>query len=517
MQGKKLQIMLIVVAVLLALVVAPVAAQDSEVVVAVAIEPVSMDAWRGFAETGGPGFLNVVEQLVTRNFETGELVPVLASSWEQIDDSTLQFTLREGVTFHDGSPLNAEAAVVSINYMFDEDNAFDILDFVGAALTAEVVDEYSFTVSSPEPDPTLANKMYFVTLSSAQQILDAPDTYATELIGTGPYRFVEWRRGESLIYEANPDWWGLSDPDAAGGAVSFDRAVYRFLEEDQVRSAAVQAGEVDIAQFITPEQCAESDANPDTRCLNLPSVETIFIRMDTNSPMFSDIRVRQAFQMAIDKALIIETLLGGAATLTGQIVNETALGHNPNLEPYAYDPDEAAALLEAAAADGVPVDLEVTLGARVGVFAGVEEVIQAVANMLSEVGFNVTTEFLDAEGFGEVMLVNIKDVPESRNFVAIHVHGNEILDLAVSYNFYYSCDGILSTYCNEEAEALWLEAQGLAGDDRDALLQQVNQIIHDDVAVGYIGHLNLAYAVSNAVNWEAGLDHRLQAKEMSPS
>lgn len=496
---------------------APVVAQDNEIVVAVAIEPVSMDAWRGFAETGGPGFLNVVEQLVTRDFETGELVPVLATSWEQLDDSTLQFTLREGVSFHDGSPLNAEAAVVSINYMFDEDNAFDILDFVGAPLTAEVVDEYTFTVSSPDPDPTLVNKMYFVTISSAQQIQEAPDTYATELVGTGPFRFAEWRRGESIIYEANPDWWGLADAEAAGGSVAYDRAVYRFLEEAQVRSAAVQAGEVDIAQFITPEQCVEADANAATRCLTQPSVETIFIRMDTNSPMFSDVRVRRAFQLAIDKELIIEALLGGAATSTGQIVNETALGHNPGIEAYPYDPDEAMALLEAAAADGVPVDLEVTLGARVGVFAGVEEVIQAVASMLTDVGFNVTTEFLDAEGFGEVMLVNIKDVPEDRNFVAIHVHGNEILDLAVSYNFYYSCDGILSVYCNTEAEALWQQAQTLSGDERDSVLQQVNQIIHDDVAAGYIGHLNLAYAVSNDVDWTVGLDHRLQVKEMSPS
>ena len=77
-----------------------------------------MDAWRGFAETGGPGFLNVVEQLITRDFASGEMVPLLATAWELVDDRTIQFTLREGVSFHDGSAFNAEAAAASINHTF---------------------------------------------------------------------------------------------------------------------------------------------------------------------------------------------------------------------------------------------------------------------------------------------------------------------------------------------------------------------------------------------------------------
>ena len=173
-------------------------------------------------------------------------------------------------------------------------------------------------------------------------------------------------------------------------------------------------------------------------------------------------------------------------------------------------------MLEEAAADGVPVDLEVTLGARNGVFPGVDETMQAVANMLTEVGFNVTIQFFDPEGFGEVMLINISEVPEDRNFVAIHVHGNEILDFATSYRFYYSCDGILSVYCNEDAEDLWLGALPLSGEERDAQLQALNQVIYDDVGVGYIGHLDLAYLVSNGVDWSLELDLRLEAKEMTP-
>jgi peptide/nickel transport system substrate-binding protein len=489
---------------------------SGEVVIAVAIEPVSMDAWRAFGETGAPGFRSVVEQLVALDFGTGDIRPLLATSWERLDDKTIRFKLREGVTFHDGSPFNAEAAAASINWTFDEENAFDLLDFLGP-MSAEAVDEYTLDVSTPEQDPLLLQKMEFVAISSGKQLAEDPDSYHTTLIGTGPYKFAEWNKGESLVYEANPEWWGIANPADARGAISFEKGTYRVLAEDQVRTASVLADEVDIAQFVTPEQCQTIEDNGGTHCISAPSVETIFIRMDTNSPMLRDVRVRKALQLAIDKELIIETLLGGAATPAGQIVNATAAGHNPDLAPYPYDPEYAKFLLSEAQADGIPVDMEITLGARTGVFAGIEEVMQAVANMLTEVGFSVTTQFYDPEAFGQVMLVNIKDVPEDRNFVGIHLHGNEILDFATSYNYYYSCDGILSVYCNEEAEQLWLDALPMSGDARDKQLQELNKVLYDDYPVGYIGHLDLAYGVSDELDWRVDLDHRLYLKEMSPA
>ena len=485
-----------------------------EVVIAVGIEPVSMDAWRSFAGTGGPGFRNAVEQLVNRDFTTGEFVPLLATSWERVNDTTVRFTLRQGVTFHDGSPFNAEAAAASINHTFDEENAFDLLDFLGI-MSAEAVDEYTLDVSTPEPDPILLGKVEWVGISSAKQLAEDPDSYHTNLIGTGPYIFVEWRKGQSIHYEANPDWWGLDDPDAARGSQTFQKATYRFLQEDQVRVSAVQAGEVDLAQFVTPEQCQTLDADADSSCLSAASVETIFIRMDTNSPLLSDRRARLALQLAIDKEAIVDSLLGGAATVAGQIVNASATGHDPSLQPYPYDPEQARELLAAAAADGVPVDMEITLGARHAVFPRVDEVIQAVASMLTDVGFSVTTTFYDPEGFGQVMLINIKDVPVERNFVAIHQHGNEIMDFASSYRFYYSCVGILSVYCNEEAEAVWEKALPLTGAEREMALQELNRIVYDDVGVGYIAHLDLSYGLSNRLVWAPQLDHRILVKEMT--
>jgi peptide/nickel transport system substrate-binding protein len=483
--------------------------------VAVGQEPTHLEATWVAGETNCNGCRNVMEMLVRRNYETGEVLPMLATSWERIDDRTLQFTLREGVTFHDGSPLNAEAVATSINYMWEAELVNELTGFVGGTLSAEAVDEYTVNVSAAKVDPILLEKMYFVVISSAKQIQEAEDTYSTQLVGTGPYMMEEWRRGESITYVVNPDWWGHDDPEAARGKVSFDKLIWRFLPEDTVRAAAAQAGEVDIAQFVTPDQCSTAANDESLRCASVASVETMFARMG-NQGLFEDIRVRKAFNLAIDKELIVNTILGGAATITGQIVNATATGHNPNIQPYPYDPDEARALLEAAAADGVDTGQEFTLASRQGLHAGHVEVIQAIGAMLSDVGFNPTVAVMPPDTFNPNFSHNWAEVEGQPIWTAVHLHGNEILDLWFSYANYFACEGRTSLYCNPDVDRLWKEARNLSGEARDLKLQEAAQVAYDDYAHGLIAHMDLAYLISEDLNWNVKLDHRLQAKEMSP-
>ena len=482
---------------------------SGDVTIAVMSEPVSLAGWRAFgAISGSPGYRNVVEFLIGRDFRgDNSIVPELATSWERVDDRTIRFYLREGVTFHDGSPLNAEGAAQVINYVMSEELNSDLLDFVGAPMSAVAVDEYTIDVSTPDPDPILLSKMYFVAITSAKQLNEAIDTYDTNLIGTGPYQFVEWNAGQGINYTANPDWWGHGNPWAARGSVTVENLHYVFRAEEQVRASMVAAGEANIGVWLSSEQCADLGG-----CAVAPSVETIFIRPDTHGPMFSDIRVREAFHLAIDTEGIVDTILAGEATLAAQICNATCTGHDPALVPYPYDPDRSVELLAAAAADGVPVDMEINLAAREAVFPRSEEVIQAVQAMLTEVGFSVSTNFYDPETFGQMVVQNWKDVPEDRNLVIIHGHGNEIFDMATSYQYYYSCEGILSVYCNEEAEALWNEALPLEGDARNNKLVEMNRVLHGDWGNGYIGHQDLAYGVQG-VDWEPSLAHSILAKQ----
>ena len=156
--------------------------------------------------------------------------------------------------------------------------------------------------------------------------------------------------------------------------------------------------------------------------------------------------------------------------------------------------------------------MEINLAAREAVFPRSEEVIQAVQAMLTEVGFSVSTNFYDPETFGQMVVQNWKDVPEDRNLVIIHGHANEIFDMATSSQYYYSGEGILSVYCNEEAEALWNEALPLEGDARNNKLVEMNRVLHGDWGNGYIGHQDLAYGVQG-VDWEPSLAHSILAKQ----
>ena len=494
---------------------APVAG-GGEVVIAVAQEPVSMDAWRGFSEAGAPGFRNTVETLFTLDFNTRELQPVLGTAINVVDDTSVEVTLREGVTFHDGSVLDADAVVSNFNYVFAEENAFDLLDFVGA-IQAEATGPNTVKLSTAEPDPLLPVKLTFVPISSAQQLNDSPDSYSTELIGTGPYIFDEWQRGIGISYSLYEDWWGFDAGMTDMSTPPFQTARYESRSEDAVRASMVAAGEAQLAQFVSPDECAVLAAGADTKCETAPSVETIFIRMDTNGTLFSDKRVREALNLAVDSEGIATNLMGGSVVPSGQIVNSTAAGHSDALQPYPYDPEKAKALLQEAAADGVPVDVEVPLAVRDGVFAQSNEVVQAVSNMLNEVGFNTKIQVVDPEAFGKLALVNIKDIPEDRNLVFVHGHGQELLDFSISYGYYYSCDGILSAYCNEEAEALYQAALPLTGTERAAALAELNEFAYADHAMGYIGHQDLAYGLAANLVWTPTLDHRLLAIQMRQS
>ncbi len=494
----------------------PVQAQESVLTVAVASEMTSLEGYLASSEANCNGCINVVEPLVTRDFETGEMVPYLATSWEIVDDNTLEFTLREGVTYHDGSDFNAESVAAYINYVYDPANGLPASDSLTNVITAEVVDEFTVRIVAENADPILLQKMYTVNLESGQLITDSLDEYPTTLVGTGPYMFEEWRRGEQISFVANPDWWGNDDPEAARGAIAFDRLVYRFIPDDTVRAAAAQAGEVDIAQFVTPDACEGAADLDDVRCESLASVETMFMRMG-NGGFMSDIRVREAMILAVDKELIADAIMGGTATVTGQIVIPVTTGYNPDLPPYPFDPERASALLEEAAADGIDVGQPITIASREGLHPRHDEVAEAVAAMLAEVGFNTSVEVLPPDVFNPTWSSYSDDPDQPGNWIAVHLHGNEVLDLYFSGIRYFGCDGSSSLYCDEEVDAMWEAANMLSGEERDLALREVAAVAYNDFGNGIIAHLNFSYLVSEGVAWQPQLDHRIQAKEAAPA
>ena len=285
---------------------------------------------------------NVTETLTEIDPDDGSITPRLATAWERIDDLTWRFELQEGVTFHDGEPFNAEAVKTAIERTLDEriDCEIRIKFFGGMKVTPVVVDEHTLDIKTAEPAPILPTMMGTMTITSPNTVMGER---TRDPIGTGPYRFVSWTPGTSVVLERFADYWGEA-PEVA-------KVTYVFRGESAVRAAMVAAGEADIAPNI-----AVQDATDPAMDFSYLNSETSSFRIDVTKPPLDDVRVRKALNLAIDRDAMIGTIFSPDVVKATQMVVPSINGHNPNLEPYPYDPEQAKQLLAEAEADGVPVE-----------------------------------------------------------------------------------------------------------------------------------------------------------------
>jgi peptide/nickel transport system substrate-binding protein len=473
-------------------------------------EPRTLENWQAYSFDAHPILRNIQEALLNRDPQTNELVGELATSWEQTDPLTWRFTLREGVTFHDGTPFDAEAAAFGLNYTWSPENNFEIRQFLGPELTATAVDPYTLDVTTADPDPILPARLYFSPLPSPTQIQEDPDSLTDAPIGTGPYQFVEWARGEHVNVTEFPDWWGNTATDSHGAA-SIKDATFVFREESSVRAAMVQTGEAQLARFLAPEEC---EACP--QCAVAPSVETTFLRLDVMHPALADIRVRQAISHAIDREGVAEQIFG-SGTPASQMVGPSADGYNAELAPVTYDLEQAQQLIAAAKADSVPVDMPLAVTTRQGVFLRNDELAQYIASQLKQIGLNAKTEVIEPAQFMEQFATERGAIPSERGWISLHIHGNELMDVSATAQAYYRCNGPQSTYCDPDLDAAIDKAIELTGDERTKAFQEVQRTFYDSFAYAPIVHVELDYGLSAELEWAPRLDGFVLLKEMQYS
>jgi peptide/nickel transport system substrate-binding protein len=487
------------------------AAPEGKIVISLSAEPATLEHWNAYSLDGHPVLRNIFEALLNRDPATNELVGELATAWEWTDDRTIRFTLREGVTFHDGTPLTTENAAAGVNWTWSAENAFDIIQFMGPQITAAAVDETTLDVMSEEPDPILPARLYFAPIPNMAQVEERPDSLANEAIGTGPYQLVEWARGERIVLTAYPDWWGNHDPEAAYGKQSIKDVEFVWRPESAVRAAQVTAGEAQIARFLAPEDCMTTPV-----CEEAPSVETIFLRLDTMHPVMGDIRVREAIGLAVDKERLVEQVFGGGEVAT-QLVGPSAVGYNADLTALGYDMERAAQLVQEAAADGVPVDMEITVAVRRGAYPRNEELGEYVANQLNEIGLNARTEVIEHAAYQEQYVMNYDEIPTDRGWIGTLGHGNEMMDVSQTFSGYYRCDGGVSTFCDPEIDTSTAESAVVTGDDRGQQLAETTAAFMEHIPVIPIVHLPFFYGLAADLVWTPRLDAFMLVKEMSYS
>jgi peptide/nickel transport system substrate-binding protein len=480
------------------------------VVITLPEEARTLAAHDAFSSIGQVVLRNTNEALFNRDPVSMELVGELATKWEQVNPTTWRFELRKGVKFHDGSPFNAESAAFGLTYLFDKANAFGLRSRLGPELSFSPMDEYTLEVVSAAPDPIVPSRLYFAALPSMKALKEAPDQYPLRPVGTGPYKFVEWVKGQHVKLEANLDWWGRTVPAAeARGALTIKQATFVGRAEREVRLAMVSKGEADLARWLTKEQCVQAP-----QCLQGPGLEVVYLRLDLPNPVIGDKRVREAIALALDKSAIINDIMGGGK-LVGQVVGPTAVGHNPNLPPYPYDLPRAKALIAEAKADGVPVEMPLQVVARRGAWVRIEEAAEAVTEMVKQAGLpNVKTVIMDSAAHGEMWSSGKQPAPE-RGMLGLHSLGNDIFDFGQSVGSNYGCAGIQSAYCNPKVDELHKAASVLTGEARNKAYQEIGQLIYDDYAAIPVGMPEFYFGLGKRLDWKPRLDANILLKEMT--
>ena len=482
-----------------------------ELVIVANQEPQSMQAQVTYKEINSVGLRNVIEQLTRLDDDTGEVLPMLATSWEQVEPTVWHFKLREGITFHDGTPLDGEAAAVGINWAWSPDNNYDIRANMGPQITAEAVDESTVAVITAAPDPLLPKRMYLGGISSAKQILEDPGSYDVHPIGTGPYVFDEWRQGQFWTMKANPDWWGNTAGDTYG-EIYFDSLRVVWRPEPIVRSAMVEGGEAHIAMFLTKEECARFDSAGGTKCMVKGSDTFLQFRLDYHGadPLLEDVNFRKAIFTGIDWDGIRQNLMGLGEPLAGQMLPSVATGFHEGIQQYPYDPTGAKAIVDELKAGGADIP-SIHIATRLGSTPRNGEMVEAMGAMLGFVGIPNTVAVEEPGIFNP--WVTTKPNPK-RASAWLHVQANPLMDYAATFGAHYSCGGRVSVFCDPDFEARVATAESLTGDERHKALRDLVKEGHDRYVVAAVGLLQRAYGVPDNFEWEFGLDHRMVAVNM---
>tara|TARA_R100000365_G_C2739532_1_gene68330 strand:+ start:155 stop:1708 length:1554 start_codon:yes stop_codon:yes gene_type:complete len=463
-------------------------------------EPQSLDPQVSTAVNDFRILVNIYDGLVRYADGTLEVEPALATDWTISDDGlTYTFNLREGVTFHDGTPFNAEAVKFNFDRMLDEDHPyydtgpFPLSFNFSAVDSVNVIDEHTVEFVLTEPfAPFLSNLAYPTGLIvSPQGVMDNVDDYGRNPSGTGPYRFVEWQSNTRVVVEANPDYWD--------GAPALEAVVFRPITDANTRVAEMLSGGIDVMVEVPPDNVSQFEEDSAFEVYEQAGPHVWYVMLNAQYGPFADKLVRQAANYAVNKDALVNDILQGTATVSDSpIAPAFNWAYNEDLEPYPYDPDMAEQLLSEAGVDNPEVTFYVTEGG-----SGMLDPITmgtAIQADLEAVGFDVTIETYEWNTFLGIVNPGLGEDVDMAEMAWMTNDPDVLPFLTLRTNAWPEAGGFNSSYySNEEVDEL-LEAARVETDieARGDLYKQMQEIVYEDAPWIFVANWQ-----QNAVTTEA--------------
>lgn len=357
--------------------------------VALSTFPNSIDLPRSAERNAHNAAWQLYDSLVFVN-DDGELEPALAESWEVSEDGTEYiFHLRKDVVFHNGEPFNADAVVFSWERGKGDD--MEWRDKWALAESVEKIDDYTVKITTDGPKPLLLRSMatFWAMVPPGYIAEVGEEGFQAHPIGTGPFQFVEWVKGDHITYEANPNYWRPETPKVK-------TLIFRPIPESSTRVAAIQTDEVDIVGRLSAEEAQSLLGVEGVKVIRYPVARIYYIAFNNLTTGVGlpteDPKVRQAMNYAVDVDAIIDAIFQGFAKPATGYVATGELGYGA-VEPFGYDPEKARELLAEA---GYPDGFEMDMACPTGAYTNFEQVCEAVAGYLGDVGIKINLEFMES-------------------------------------------------------------------------------------------------------------------------
>ena len=363
---------------------AALAADADTLVLALDRDQDNMDPHLHFQRVGIIMNINMYDSLLHKNTKL-EYEPSLATAWKALDDTTWQFTLRQGVKFHNGDPFSAEDVKFSFERVLDPATKSPQYGNIRAIKEVKIIDAQTVHLITDKPFPLLLERVVFFPIIPKKHFekVGAQAFAESAPAGTGPYKFVEWKRDQYLKLERFEEHWR--------GPAPFKNLTIRVIPETSTQVAELKTGGVDIIRNLAPDLIPDLKAHATTYVSTAPILRTHYVELDMREAPFNKKEVRQAANYAIDRQAIVDKLMGGLGKIVPTVINPLAFGYEPKVEGYGYDPKKARELLKQA---GLANGTDITIHAGVSE-AFNRQIAEALAEMLSEVGLRTNLKIWD--------------------------------------------------------------------------------------------------------------------------
>ena len=437
---------------------------------------------------------SIMEPLIDADYQKRGYRGVLAESW-QMKGTRLQFNLRKGVRFHDGAPLTSRDVLASFKRILTDKQSLQApnLQNIGEM---DAPNEYTVVLTLKKPD---ANALEDINsrVIMRQVVAEKMGEADNKPIGTGPFKFTSWERSGQFVLRRNDAYWGK--------APRIDEVIYKSIQEDAARIAALEAGQVDLISNVPPHEVARLKANPHLRVQQVQGLRPIFLILSPAYKPMDNPKVRRAITQAIDRERIIKHILEGYAYPLNGLLSPQVFGYEPSAKAYPYDPEKAKQMLNEA---GFPNGVEIDYYSPTGRYPKDREVAQVIVEQLSKVGIKANLKTPEWSIFNT-------DYKNGKYQFYLTGRGS-LTDADTLFQQYFRTGATRRTlgYSNPKLDEL-LDQEQLTFDvkKREKLLWEAHKIILEDAPAIPLWNAMDIYAYRADLVWTAPPDEKVQLRD----